>query len=144
MKIEYRTGDLMSTDVLHIIHGCNSRGAMNSGVAYAVRNTYPKAYDDYRCLYNSYGLIVGNVHPSLQPNGKTVWNAITQDNYGRDVNKVYVSYKAIADCFSAIDGEMEEIAMPLIGSGLANGDWKVISAIIENTLVKTKPIAYML
>lgn len=50
-KIEYRQGDLLTTDIAHIVHGCNS---------------------------------------------------------------------------------------------LANGDWNVISAIIENTLTKTKPVVYQL
>jgi len=145
MKIEYRKGDLLTTDVRHIMHGCNAQGVMGSGVAKAIREKYPEAYRDYNDMYNSRGLELGDVIFSAQEDGKIIINAITQKNYGKDKNTVYVSYWAIADVFRKIDcSSIESVALPMIGAGLANGDWNVISAIIENTLVKTQPIVYVL
>lgn len=144
-KIEYITGDLLLTDVKHIIHGCNSRGVMGSGVAKAIRDKYPQAYRDYNDKYNSYGLELGTIVVSVQDDGKVIHNAITQQDYGRDKDRVYVSYWAIANAFRHIESwGIKEIALPKIGAGLANGDWNVIEAIIENTLTKTKPIVYVL
>lgn len=145
MKIEYIKGDLLTTDSPHILHGCNAQGVMGSGVAKAIRSKYPQAYEDYRSMYDSVGLDLGNIAVSVQDDCKTIYNAITQKYYGRDSSKVYVSYWAIAEVFRHIDSfKINEIAMPMIGAGLANGDWNVISAIIENTLVNTKPIVYIL
>jgi len=145
MKIEYIRGDLLTTDVRHIIHGCNSHGVMGSGVAKAIRDKYPQAYQDYNDVYNNYGLELGNIIVSVQNDGKVIHNAITQKDYGRDSSRVYVSYWAIAEAFRKINQwGVGEIAMPKIGSGLANGDWNVISAIIENTLIDTRPIVYIL
>jgi O-acetyl-ADP-ribose deacetylase (regulator of RNase III) len=143
--IEYIKGDLLQTDIKHIIHGCNSHGVMRSGVAKAIREKYPQAYQDYNDAYNSYGLELGDVIVSVQPDGKVIHNAITQRDYGRDSSRVYVSYWAIAEAFRKINQwGVGVIALPMIGAGLANGDWNVISAIIENTLIDTKPVVYIL
>jgi len=118
---------------------------MGSGVAKAIRDKYPQAYRDYNDAYNSNGLELGNIIVSVQNDIKVIHNAITQKNYGRDTEVIYVSYWAIAEVFRKINSwNIPEIAMPKIGAGLANGDWNVISAIIENTLTKTKPIVYEL
>ena len=145
MKIEYIKGDLLQTEVNHIIHGCNSRGVMGSGVAKILREKYPQAYKDYIFKYNNYGLELGSIIVSVQDDGKVIHNAITQKDYGRDSSRVYVSYWAIAEAFRKINSQgIKEIALPKIGAGLANGDWNVISAIIENTLTETKPYVYIL
>jgi O-acetyl-ADP-ribose deacetylase (regulator of RNase III) len=145
MQIEYIKGDLLQTEVKHIIHGCNSKGVMGSGVAKVLREKYPQAFRDYNDTYNSYGLELGDVIVSVQDDGKVIHNAITQRDYGRDLSRVYVSYWAIAESFRKINQcGIKEIALPKIGAGLANGDWNVISAIIENTLIDTKPYVYVL
>lgn len=145
MKIEYVKGDLMTSDVRQIIHGCNAQGVMGSGVAKLIRDKYPNAYRDYNDVYNNKGLDLGDIVVSVQDDGKVIHNAITQKNFGRDTSVVYVSYWAIAEVFKKIDvWGVKEIAMPMIGAGLANGDWNVISAIIENTLTNTKPYVYVL
>ena len=145
MKIEYIKGDLLQTEVNHIIHGCNSHGVMGSGVAKVIREKYPQVYKDYSFAYNSYGLELGAIIVSVQDDEKVIHNAITQRDYGRDSSRVYVSYWAIAEAFCKINQwGIKEIALPKIGAGLANGDWNVISAIIENTLIDTKPYVYIL
>lgn len=145
MKIKYVKGDLLTTDIKNILHGCNSRGVMGSGVAKLIREKYPAAYTDYKLKYDSYGLDLGFVVISVQDDGEVIYNAITQKDYGRDSSKVYVSYWAIAEVFRKIDNlDIGEIAMPMIGAGLANGDWNVISAIIENTLTRVQPVVYYL
>lgn len=145
MKIEYVKGDLLQTELRHIIHGCNSRGVMRSGVAKLIRDKYPQAYQDYYDRYNSNGLDLGSIVVSVQNDNKVIHNAITQENYGRRSDIVYVSYWAIANVFRHIESwGIKAIAMPKIGAGLANGDWNVIEGIIENTLVHTKPYVYVL
>jgi O-acetyl-ADP-ribose deacetylase (regulator of RNase III) len=145
MKIEYRRGDVLTTDIAHIVHGCNSHGVMGSGVAKMVRSKYPPAYQRYVDEYNRVGLELGTVIPSIQRDDKVIYNAITQQNYGNNKNVVYVSYWAIAEAFRYIDSavNIKQIALPMIGAGLANGNWDVISAIIENTLTRTLPVVYV-
>lgn len=151
MQIEYRKGDLFTTDIKAILHGCNAQGVMNSGVAKIVREEYPAAYENYRDIYNSAtdkflsSLPLGEVYP-VETKGKLILNAITQEKYGYD-GKRYVSYNAVAKVMARIDRmypDLTEVAMPKLGSGLAGGDWNVIAAIIESELTSVKPVVYTL
>lgn len=142
MKIEYRRGNVLESDIRHIVHGCNCCGVMGSGVARAVRDAYPQAYEDYLQEHNSHGLMLGNIVISVQNDGTVLYNALTQQNYGRDKIR-YVSYWAIAETFSKLESfGVGAIALPRIGAGLGGGDWHVISAIIEDCLKTTRPVVY--
>lgn len=156
MKIEYVNGDLFTTNITTIVHGCNAQGVMGSGVAKTIREVYPKAYERYRKEYELHNhLKLGDVIPvpcgdrvDDPDNYKVIVNAITQDFYGRDGSR-YVSYDAVADCMNKINRFSEvygitEIAMPQIGAGLGGGDWKVIESIIESELKTVHPVVYIL
>jgi O-acetyl-ADP-ribose deacetylase (regulator of RNase III) len=147
MKIKYVKGDLLESPEQIILHGCNSLGIMGAGVAKLIRNKWPKAYQDYRDCYNSDGLRLGSIVPSKQPDGKIIMNGITQDTIGP--SGVHVSYWAVANVLYLLDQNVTvrkvgSVAMPMIGSGLAGGNWKVIEAIIENTAKNYQPIVYHL
>jgi len=147
MKIEYRKGNLFETDIEHIVHGCNAQGVMGSGVAKIVRDAYFDAYKFYVEQYDEHGLKLGDVQ-FVEANGKTIVNAITQDNYGRTGDR-FVSYDAVADCMRNINKMLKlsgltQVAMPQIGAGLGGGNWDVISRIIEDEMVDVTPVVYVL
>ena len=140
-------GNLMAVRHGILVHGCNAQGVMGSGVAAAVRETYPGAYEAYRRAYEKRMRETGK---TLEL-GRVVWftvskdepklavaNAITQEFYGRDPNRVYVSYDAIRTAFHRIGEVAREhqlpVHYPLIGAGLANGDWTTIADIIDQEL----------
>ena len=147
VKIEYRKGDLFKTDINHIVHGCNCMGVMGSGVAKIVKDQYPEAYAQYLKKHQKTGLILGEIQ-FINSNNKIIINAMTQDGYGKTSDR-YANYEAIAQVFEKINDYFYlisdgVIAMPMIGAGLANGDWGVISAIIESELTVVKPVVYQL
>lgn len=132
----------MTAPVNIIGHGCNAQGRMGSGVAAAIRETFPKAYETYSMKYINNGLILGEVvWVKIGPNKKYIANCITQEFMGND-GKRYVDYDAVANCMKDIDkfiktnfkGSVATVAFPLIGAGLAGGDWKIISSIIEKEI----------
>lgn len=144
--ITYKKGDLLNTTDLFIAHGCNAQGVMGSGVAKAIRGKYPKAYEDYRKMWELHmKLELGQIIPSYQPDGKVILHAITQDQYGYDYKK-YVSYDAIDLAMARIafdlrfstGGGRQNISMPRIGAGLGGGDWRVIEAIINHRMTDHK------
>ncbi len=156
MKIEYIQGDLFTTKIEVIVHGCNAQGVMGSGVAKTIREKYPKAYDRYRKEHElNKGLKLGEIiavpcgdRVNDRENYKVIINAITQDFYGRDGQR-YVSYDAVADAMERINRMSDiygitEIAMPQIGAGLGGGDWNVIESIIESELKTVRPVVYQL
>lgn len=147
MDIKYIKGDLFKTDEYVIVHGCNAKGVMGSGVAAIIREKYPEAYTRYKEIHKDFGLYLGDIIP-VKSNDKMIINAITQDRYGSSGVR-HADYQAISVAIASIDRFVNTIncnsfAMPMIGAGLANGDWKVISAIIESETKLTKPIVYQL
>lgn len=146
MPIKYIKGSLLDTDAKIIVHGCNCQGVMGSGVAKQIKEKYPQAYNAYKNYEESVGLKLGYVIPAFCTGGRWVLNCLTQEYYGRNVNKVYVDYNAISRCFREVASlcnyfigfnksyKYNLIAMPKIGCGLANGDWNIVSKIIEEEL----------
>lgn len=121
-----------------IVHGCNAQGVMGAGLALDIRNRWPDAYSCYRavCLAEGAGRssLLGKVIPIEVKPGLFVLNAITQQNFGRGPIK-YVSYRAVSDVFDQVidmaSALHAHVHYPLIGAGLAGGDWSVISSIID-------------
>lgn len=158
MKIIYKVGDLLNADERFICHGCNAQGKMGSGVAKLIRAKYPHAYEVYMNVYARSGLQLGTTSWAKgEPH--TVINAITQDRYGND-GKRYADYDAIRKAMAQINatarmtqtvdgagqsmGRVIAVAMPLIGAGLAGGDWSIISEIIEQESTHFQPVVYTL
>ena len=115
-------------------HGCNCFGNMGAGVAKAIREEFPEAYnvdkfDSRRGDIRKLGTFTKYDYPDL-----TVLNLYTQFAYG--TQKVEVRYDAIRKCMKEIKKNYsgKRIGLPMIGAGLAGGDWKIISQIIEDEL----------
>lgn len=149
MKIIYKEGDLLEAGENIIIHGCNAQGVMGSGVALQIRKKYPNAARAYFSMKESGRLQLGNFSYSEEDDGKFIINAITQEFYGRNPHVVYASYAAIAHVFHNINDWCElrgfkQVALPKIGAGLANGDWSIIEAIIEEECKDIQPVVYVL
>jgi O-acetyl-ADP-ribose deacetylase (regulator of RNase III) len=116
-----------------IIHGCNCFCTMGAGIARQIKNTFPEAYEsdlktkngDYSKLGSYSKAVIGKL---------TVINAYTQFKYGGE--KVLVDYVALHKVFKLIKSDFhgKSIGYPKIGSGLAGGDWNIISKIIEECL----------
>lgn len=137
--ITYKVGDLLEVKKGILAHGCNTQGAMGSGVARLVKEKYPGAYASYvRDLDAGYGLGDVSFWSPLGLDDKSeffIANALTQVNMGSD-GKKYVSYDAVDRVFQTLTRAAQmgiyEIHIPKIGAGLGGGDWGVISAIIQH------------
>ena len=135
--IKVNKGNLLDVTSGIIVHGCNAQGVFGSGVALAVKQKYPIAYDDYRAEYeySHNKLFLGTCIKSWVADYLMIISAITQQYYGRD-SKRYVNYAAIAECFKeAIDTANVytlDLHFPLIGAGLGGGDWSIIEQLIND------------
>lgn len=131
--IEHKKGDLLAVTEGVIIHGCNCKGVMGSGVAKAIRDKYPKAYDAYKNFQNERGLRLASVSIYTR-GGLTIANLVTQENYGRDPKAQYVSYGAVHLGFEKLHKYFTldvPFHFPMIGTGLGNGNWVTISSLID-------------
>ena len=143
--IHYVKGNLLDSDCDYICHQVNCQGVMNSGVAKQIREKWPEVYDAYLEKHNRYKRMslteddmlgdIGVVY--IRERDSWAINMYSQCQYGYD-GKRYTSYDAFATCLnqlSAVVPEGKTIAFPKnIGCGLGGGNWKVISALIEEIL----------
>lgn len=144
-KVKDCYGDVLTTTAPYIVHCVNAQGKMASGVAKAIREKYPKAYDVYIKRFNEQGLKLGEVFgASCGPH--TIVHLVGQKNYGYD-GELYLSYDALEKGFSTLNKRLPvgtRIAMPQIGCGLAGGHWPTVEEIIDRTLTNLSPEVYVL
>lgn len=120
-----------------IIHGCNCFCKMGAGIARQIRDTFPEAYlTDLETEPGNKSKLGTYTHANIQINKKvlTIINGYTQYHYSGP--NVLADYNAINSLFYKIklDFSGKKIGYPRIGAGLAGGDWKKISSIIDRQL----------
>lgn len=128
-----------------IVHQVNAQGVMGGGIALAIKTKWPKVWDDYNTFVKpnqpdkGFSYMGKVIYTEVEPD---LWIAsiVGQQFYGRDKGQVYTSYEALEMgfhnvCNMALSG-LIDVHYPLIGCGLANGDWTRVSRIIDVRLVK--------
>lgn len=129
-----------------IAHGANAQGAMGKGFAKQLRHRYPLNYLEYHHLCERKMLKLGQwllVHEK----GMCIYNLITQEVYGDDMDEVYVDYDAVRKGLKVVQkyGSTYDlpIHMPFIGGGLAHGDKDRLMAIFEEVFATTDAMLYI-
>jgi O-acetyl-ADP-ribose deacetylase (regulator of RNase III) len=122
-----------------IVHGCNMQGVMGAGIARAIKQRFPSAYNVYIDGLNN-GKQLGDICLTEITDQLYIANALTQRFYGNSeiTHQVYVDYVALKTCFE----EVNQLALitklpvlfPKIGCGLAGGNWNTVCKIIETAL----------
>jgi len=128
--IKYIEEDITTVNEGIIAQGVNCQGAMGAGVARAIMNKWPDvphSYHNYVDQHKPGGHLLGDVNDvELARDTLFVYNCFTQEFFGGD-GKRYASPDAIREsltrvCEDAVDKELN-VAMPLIGCGLAGLSW---------------------
>ncbi len=140
-----------------IVHGCNCFGVMGAGIAPVIAKAFGGNEDLVRKADLDFPLELGSKsrlghYSYLQTDNVLVINAYTQHSTGgRRKGKPDVSYDAIHDVFTQLNVDLGSqptlrIGIPMIGAGLAAGDWSIIKKLINDstpdlniTLVEYKP-----
>jgi len=120
-----------------IIHGCNCFCTMGAGIAKTIKQNFPEAYKADLKTEKGDKSKLGTISFSESEtyNGKLiVVNGYTQFNWrgtGKkaDYDAIRKVFKTVREKFSGL-----RISYPAIGAGLAGGNWKTISEIIEQEL----------
>lgn len=120
-----------------IIHGCNCFCAMGNGIAKDIKNEFPEAYAADLKTKKGDRKKLGTYSSALIVRGDikfTVVNAYTQYDFW--TKGVKADYDAIDAVMQKVKRDFggQSIGYPLIGAGLARGDWSIISATIDNAL----------
>jgi O-acetyl-ADP-ribose deacetylase (regulator of RNase III) len=150
--VTFHNGNILDSGAEIICHQVNCQGKMNSGVAKAIREKWPKVYTEYRSLAKnlsseefcdedlSWTYMLGHIQSVLIPKDKgfqIVVNMFAQNGYGYD-GKRYTSYDAFWSCLGEIKKYIKpglRIAFPArIGCVRGGANWNVIFTMIEEVL----------
>jgi len=121
-----------------IVHGANCQCTMGAGIARAIKELFPAAYEADSKTTAGDGDKLGTLSWAkvILEGGDAlvVVNAYTQLHWrGRGVK---VDYEAVRSAMREVKAKFSgsRIGYPRIGAGLAGGDWDVIAAIIDEEL----------
>ena len=132
-----------------IIHGCNCQCGMGAGVAKGIKASFPEAYEaDLKTEVGDQNKLGKTTYVTVMrgTNQITIVNGYTQFHW--EGSGVLVDYDAVRSVMREVKSNFsgKRIGYPMIGAGLAKGDWNIISKIIDeelrgedHTLVKYKP-----
>ena len=122
-----------------IPHVCNNVGVMGAGVARALADTWPQILKPYkvRCSTKTTGLgstVIVNIRDSM-----VIANMIAQEGIGNYSARPPIRYGHLASCMKEVRDYIlvnkslnhdTVIISPKFGSGLAGGNWDVITQMI--------------
>lgn len=128
-----------------ICHGSNCFCTFGAGIAKQIKREFPKAYEaDLKTKKGDRSKLGTYSRAYIKEYNLIIINAYTQYGYWGKPGKINVDYDAIEYVFHRIHRSYNDkkIGIPMIGAGLAGGDWSKISNIIDGlnfndiTLVK--------
>jgi len=133
--------DLLEAPVEAIIHFANCQCTMGTGLALRIKQEYPEAYDADLKTKIGDAKKLGSFSFASAKDGKIIFNAYTQFNYGRLAR--YTSYDAVCNSLTKIEHHMcdargKTLGIPKnAGCRLGGGDWRIVRAIIESVFAES-------
>lgn len=135
MSIRHIKKDLITVECGIVAHGVNCSGAMNSGVAKAIRNRWPKAYESFMKHPKGADTLGAVDFVYIDEEDVIVANCYTQVFYGYGGGK-YADVDAVRDSLARVaqiaNLHTYPIYIPKIGCGLGGLDWQTeVGPIVE-------------
>lgn len=120
-----------------IAHGCNCRTLMGAGIALQIKKKYPAVFEadgryalkDMDRLGNYSYMYVRREEAGFG----LIFNLYTQYNPGKNLD--YAALKlALQKLGNIYKGSDSKIGLPLIGCGIAGGNWETVQNMIKTLL----------
>lgn len=133
IKVVY--GNIANASERVIAHGCNCQGlGFGDGINFEMGRKFPQAKSRYFKLCKYKNVRPGTVQVT-ECGDKLIVNMFIQWSYGRKGRR-YVDYEMLEKCFvDLIDWmtrhELDDLAIPMIGTGYSGGDWDQICDVIQ-------------
>lgn len=149
MPITYKNGNAVSAlidgEIDVLLHVCNNKGVMGSGIALEIKNRIPNAYR----AYITSDISMGDISLGYLPRGSqvVVANMVAQDGYGEGIR--HLNYGALADCLDRVSSisykDDYKIGLPYkMGADRAGGDWEIVLELVEYFLQDFNVVVYKL
>ena len=139
-KINYIKGDAtypQGDGIKFIIHICNDKNKWGRGFVLALSKRWKEPEKQYRQLKPE-DRQLGMVQLIEVEDNIIVANMIAQHDTKWINNIPPIRYEALKQCLEMVNDAAikfnANVHAPLLGSGLAGGDWRVIEKLIEDTM----------
>lgn len=131
--MKYKVGDiiqaLLNKEIDAFGHQCNCFNNMGSGIAVKVKEHFPSVWEaDQRTVRGD----INKLGTFTKAYGIGIYNLYGQYHYGK--GKVQTKYKMLGEALQRMKKDLKgskRVGFPLIGCGLAGGDWTIVSGMIE-------------
>ncbi|WP_139991842.1 macro domain-containing protein [Paenibacillus paridis] len=151
MAVKIIQGDLTNAKEDILGHQVNCQGVMGSGIARVIRTKYPEAYHAFiekSKNTSNHKKLLGECQLIDSKGDKKIANLFGQFYFGKS-SQLYTDYDALRKALTTLKQRAAEaqlsVALPYnIGCGLANGDWNVVSNIIEEVFEDYEVTLYQL
>jgi O-acetyl-ADP-ribose deacetylase (regulator of RNase III) len=134
--IKYKIADLLEDKEINVIaHVCNPVKIFGAGVALAIKNKYPEAYQADLDSPELFKDKVGKFSFAATEDGKIIYNLYAMKGLGTQERQL--DYEALYSCLESLKQECESypgttIGFPYkMGAALAGGNWILIERMIE-------------
>lgn len=121
-----------------LLHGCNCMHIMGAGIARYLRDTYPIVYSvDVSMTRKNDKNKLGTYSVAVVAPKFHILNCYTQFNTQPDTyGNPPIDYNALRVCLQRVNKAYDgwEIRVPMIGCGLAGGEWSIVRNMIEEEL----------
>lgn len=152
MSVTFKKGNAVSAlidgEIDVLLHVCNNKGVMGSGIALEIKNRIPDAYTRFK-YHHTHGLSsIGDISIGYYDRGnKKVFNMVAQDGYGQGIR--HLNYGALSDCLRQVAEHRsytdDTIGIPFkMGADRAGGDWNIVLELVEYFLKDFNVIVYEL
>jgi hypothetical protein len=105
---------------------------MGAGLAKQLASKFPIVKQKYKEAYKKGEVTLGSTQLIHISTSLYVANLAAQYNYGTD--KIQTDYNALKECLSKLPKNLPIYIPYKLGCGLAGGDWKKVSKILEAEL----------
>ena len=120
-----------------ICHQVNARGVMGAGLAATIKVKFPRAFKDYKEVYDTGALKLGSLVISpVSMDNLYIAHIVGQHDFGR--GQTFTNYQALHVALNqlkkfrgTLDKDMPIYFPYRMGSGLGGGSWRIVKDIIE-------------
>ena len=138
--IKYIRGNLFESPAQVLVNTVNTKGVMGKGIALEFKRLFPEMFEEYRKLCEENKLDIGQLHLYKTPH-KWVLNFPSKKHWRQPSRVEYI--QAGLKVFTEVYAEagIRSLAMPPIGCGNGQLDWKTEVGPLVHKYLEELPIA---
>lgn len=142
-------GDILLTDAKAIVHSVAPNDDFKKGLALSLRENWPSMYKDFRHFSHSHHPKEGTLWTWASAEGKRIFNLFIQEHakdHNSNPGSATIPYlnSALKELRAQIEKEnVPSVALPKLGTGVGNLNWKEVKPLIEKHLGDLKIPVYV-